>query len=205
MKLVQIQAPYSPQTDSATRPQALVRRSDVKPGLESDYETYVSVAAMDAIHAHIRWGSGLYDGLAEQGGILVGQAFQETNGQGFSIVTHALAGILGDGSMTYLKLGHACWHQMLSELEALREASPEATLEVIGWYHTHPGSLGVFMSGTDMRTQQLLFPKDWHIAMVMNPQKELWRVYHGYEAKLHQGWICELEPSPFNIEDHVDH
>lgn len=204
MKIVQIQAPYSPQEgDANERPRMLIRRSDVKPGLESDYETYLSVSAMDTIHAHVNWGTQSYVGLAEQGGILVGQAFREPSGHGYSLVTRAIAGALGDGSMTYLKMGHSCWHQMLSELDTLREASPNETLEIMGWYHTHPGNLGVFMSGTDMRTQQLLFPSDWHVALVMNPQKQLWRVYQGYEAKLHQGWIYKSESSPLDTEDHV--
>ena len=55
-------------------------------------------------------------------------------------------------------------------------------LQVIGWYHTHPGGLSVFMSGTDRATQRRHFSADWHFALVLNPHRQSIRAFHGPEC-----------------------
>jgi proteasome lid subunit RPN8/RPN11 len=46
---------------------------------------------------------------------------------------------------------------------------PEAN--IVGWYHSHP-NIGVFMSGTDMRTQQAFFYHDWSVSIVYDPVRQ---------------------------------
>lgn len=41
-------------------------------------------------------------------------------------------------------------------------------MKIVGWYHSHPG-FGVFMSGTDVITQRRYFPRDFHVALVIDP------------------------------------
>ena len=40
--------------------------------------------------------------------------------------------------------------------------------QIIGWYHSHPGYTA-FMSETDINTQKGLFPKPYHVAIVVDP------------------------------------
>jgi len=41
-------------------------------------------------------------------------------------------------------------------------------LIIVGWYHTHPG-MGIFLSGTDVNTMSLYYPKPYQIAIVIDP------------------------------------
>jgi proteasome lid subunit RPN8/RPN11 len=59
---------------------------------------------------------------------------------------------------------------------ALRDMPAGAT--VVGWFHSHPG-LGVFLSGTDLRTQRDCFGAEWQIAVVLDPQRREFGVFAG--------------------------
>jgi proteasome lid subunit RPN8/RPN11 len=47
----------------------------------------------------------------------------------------------------------------------------------LGWFHTHPNNLPVFMSSTDRYTHRLYFPTDDYCAIVINPQKKILRTF----------------------------
>ncbi len=47
---------------------------------------------------------------------------------------------------------------------------------IVGWCHSHPG-YGCFLSSTDVRTQKVFFPEDFHIAMVCDPLKSEWKAF----------------------------
>jgi hypothetical protein len=70
-------------------------------------------------------------------------------------------------------------HEQFAELQADR---PD--LKIIGWYHTHPNDLGVFMSATDRRTQELYFNKPGDFAIVLNPQRCHSQAFLGPECVL---------------------
>ena len=57
-----------------------------------------------------------------------------------------------------------------------------SSLRVVGWYHTHPNGLDVFMSGTDRDTQRALFPGAAQFALVLNPHRRLWRAFRGADS-----------------------
>src|SRR6185295_299681 len=77
---------------------------------------------------------------------------------------------------------------MLDYVDRLEDASGDAP-KVIGWYHTHPGSLDVFMSPTDQETQRRLFNQTWHFSLVLNPQRQEYRVYYGADSAECRGQI----------------
>lgn len=144
---------------------------------------HVTDAAMRRIHDHIEWKRSSSQNLVEQGGILLGSTIQDpVTGLLHGFVTDAIAAKSGArGSGAHLEMGHEAWHGMLVEADAIRDASNGAT-QLIGWYHTHPGQLDVFMSSVDRHTQETFFAEDWQFAIVLNPQRELWRVFHGRAA-----------------------
>jgi len=87
---------------------------------------------------------------------------------------------------------HETWKEMLDKADKLLEQSGSA-LQIIGWYHTHPNTLDVFMSGTDQNTQSRLFGNDWQFAIVLNPQKRIWCAFYGSHSTECQGYIIDNE------------
>lgn len=71
-------------------------------------------------------------------------------------------------------------------------------MRVIGWYHTHPNNLGVFMSGTDQRTQATFFSANWQFAIVLNPHRLQWKAFAGEQATECPGFVCKNFNEPSN-------
>jgi proteasome lid subunit RPN8/RPN11 len=108
------------------------------------------------------WKDASRDTSREHGGILVGEPFEDPGGRYFVVVRAAVAAHEPSGSPTHMQFRPESWKPIWDKLYA------EPTLRIVGWYHTHPG-LGVFLSGTDLRTQRLYFAAPWHIAIVIDP------------------------------------
>jgi len=100
----------------------------------------------------------------------------------YGVVHSVVAGDLAKGSGAYLLMDHETWKSMLDRADRLNEALGQDAMRVVGWYHTHPNELSVFLSGTDRATQARMFSRPWQFAVVLNPQKEIWRVFHGAES-----------------------
>ena len=72
---------------------------------------------------------------------------------------------------------------MYKELDTMNQRRPaQERLELVGWFHTHPNSLDVFMSGTDRWTQSRLFSGERCIALVFNPHRKLWKCFRTEEC-----------------------
>lgn len=71
----------------------------------------------------------------------------------------------------------------MKEKMAITDPRAAEELSVIGWWHTHPNELPVFMSGTDMETQRLKYFKPEKYAVVLNPHKGIWRAFAGADAR----------------------
>ncbi len=52
------------------------------------------------------------------------------------------------------------------------------TTRKIGWYHSHP-NLGIFMSETDRANQRLFYGQEYHIALVVDPVRDLAGCFRG--------------------------
>lgn len=68
--------------------------------------------------------------------------------------------------------------------EKLAKTDPEGAeqLKVLGWYHTHPNNLDVFLSSTDMETVRLKYYKPEKYSVVLNPHRGIFRAFAGGNA-----------------------
>ncbi len=98
----------------------------------------------------------------EHGGILLGEAYEDPGGRYYVVIQSAVAADESKGSSTHLRFRPESWKPIWDKLHSDR------SLKIVGWYHTHP-RLGVFLSGTDLRTQLLYFSSPWNIAIVIDP------------------------------------
>ena len=147
-----------------------------------NYSLYTTQKAWTEIAEHIGWNKhNVQFNRVEQGGLLIGRVYKDEE-KIFGVVTQTISGDLAQGSSTYLDMGHDVWKKMLDKKDELLKEDDK--LHVIGWYHTHPNNLSVFMSGTDMNTQNTMFPENWHFAMVINPHQKVWKVFQGDACKV---------------------
>ncbi len=154
-------------------------------GSSLGYEFYLKMNAFNTIQHHIAWGSRTHENVVEQGGLLLGHAFRNPDsGVVYAIAEQAIPGRLARGSAGYLAVTHETWKEMLDYVDRLG-----TQLQVIGWYHTHPNNLDVFMSGTDRTTQERLFGNDWQFAIVLNPHKQIWRAFYGADSRECRGYV----------------
>ncbi|MFN0201019.1 MAG: hypothetical protein ACKVTZ_05835, partial [Bacteroidia bacterium] len=163
--------------------------SNIKDRTQGTVKLYLSATAQNTIFNHIGWGKTTDTNGVEQGGIMLGQTYIEPEtGIQFGHVEQVVCGYSGRGSSAYLDLGHDVWKEMLDEVDELLELE-KTPLQIIGWYHTHPNSLPVFMSGTDRNTQQFMFGQTWQYAIVLNPHKKIWRAFYGTNSDECQGYF----------------
>lgn len=133
-----------------------------------DLQVIIVWEAWREIHRHVR-----SDTSREQIGLLMGTVFRDTGGAYRTLVTQALPLPSSDASPVHVALTHESTGRIA---EALRRLPSEST--VVGWYHSHP-NLGVFLSGTDLRTQRACFAQDWHVAVVVDPVRRESGVFTG--------------------------
>lgn len=155
----------------------------------SRYHLYISGSASQALFDHIGWGTNTAENAVEQGGWLLGRVFRDRDRKLiWGSVHRVVPAELARGSSTHLHFPSEAWKAMLDCLDDLEDRSTNSA-RVIGWYHTHPGALDVFMSGIDRETQGQLFREPWHFSVVLNPQREQFKVYHGADSEECRGDI----------------
>lgn len=139
-------------------------------------------SALKDLDAHIHWGERRRDNLVEQGGYMIGNVYRDFKTQALFAIVSRLVPVHGaEGTEAFLDMGtDASYDATLRENEILQKDNNN--MRRVGWYHTHPGRLGVFMSGTDMQTQTKSYFHDWQFAVVLNPQKQIWRGFRGARA-----------------------
>jgi proteasome lid subunit RPN8/RPN11 len=124
------------------------------------------------------------DTSREHGGILLGHAFQDQELGHYVVVLESVAAIISLGSSVHLRFVDASWEPVWKRTQE----APE--LQIVGWYHTHPG-LGVFMSGTDLKTQRLHFGQPWQVAIVIDPVADRMGCFLGADGKRRSPTIFE--------------
>jgi proteasome lid subunit RPN8/RPN11 len=179
-------------TSTSRKPKFVVREDQstreivirAKPFVAEKDTLFIRESAMAAIKAHIEWGRVTPENIKEQGGILIGSLCETpTQRDQFVIVTHALPIFSSTHSSGYIKFDHADWHKVLSRFDALKDRGRlDPATKIVGWYHTHPGCLDCFMSGTDLTTQRSVFHRPWNYALVLNPHRQIGTCFVGGEA-----------------------
>ena len=125
------------------------------PQSESGYSllVFINKCCLEAMHEHAHC-----DILREQAGILCGQAYQDS-GQLYLDVNSVFP-VDTINSSTHFQFHERSWEPVWRQFQD--------NSAIVGWYHTHPG-LGIFLSPTDLRTQESYFAARWQIAVVIDP------------------------------------
>jgi proteasome lid subunit RPN8/RPN11 len=125
----------------------------------------------------------------EQGGWLIGKYILDPAGtpvQGE--VTHVLEaktecrfpGYIEWDALEEIRLQQT-FFQLQEELAKTDPITAEQ-LTVLGWWHTHPNALDVFLSSTDMETVRLKYYKPEKYSVVLNPHRGIFRAFAGRNA-----------------------
>lgn len=191
-EITEIRPPYRPEPDTIP---------SIKYSSHSNFDTtvinhhilYIQENAFKTIKKHIDWSSDTPRNTVEQGGLLLGKVlFDQAKKITCGIVQQAIRSDLAKGTSASLEVTHEAWKKMFDHVDTLL-GDHDSKLHIIGWYHTHPNKLDVFMSGVDRATQSRLFSNDWQFAVVLNPHKKIWRVFYGSNSEECQGYIVEVD------------
>jgi proteasome lid subunit RPN8/RPN11 len=114
---------------------------------------------------------------SELGGVLLGHAYR--NGQRLVVdVLAALPAQTVDHGPVHFTFTADAWSQIHRDKEA-----KYAQLEIIGWFHTHPG-LAVFYSSDDVVVHSAAFTLPWHIGLVVDPLRSEAAYFGWQQGKL---------------------
>lgn len=103
----------------------------------------------------------------EIGGWLLGKAWQHPGTQEYSVSFERFVQLQrAQSSDTMLEFKTHAWRLLDRAFDLYREDQ----LELVGWFHTHPG-WGVFLSETDINTHTTFFQKPYHIALELESKK----------------------------------
>ncbi len=149
---------------------------------DADIGVFMSREALDTARNHGRSSLG-----AEVGGILFGRVYRNAALMAVDVVA-AVPAHDAAGTPVHLTFTPQAWDHVFE-----RRAELEEGLEVVGWYHTHPG-LGVFLSGTDLKTHADFFGQPWQVAMVLDPVRGDEGVFLGSGEHLPLGAYLRREP-----------
>ena len=136
----------------------------------------------EKLKGYIGWGHQTSANRVEQGGILLGRVYRYKS-EIFSFVEDCVLANTR-GSSALVEFTPNMWSIMQQELDDLNvQKDKEKQMAIIGWFHTHPNGLSVFMSGTDQNTQDKNFSQDWQVSVVLNPHKMKLRAFFGKEIQ----------------------
>ena len=139
---------------------------------------FVDRAALEKAQAHLRGNVEV-----EQGGLLLGQAFFDPQTHAYLLlVWDALPAPDGIETPTFFGYTASSWRALTPQLQQM-----PVDWTVIGSYHSHP-NMGVFLSETDLDTQEEIFCADWQIALVIDPVKEEIGFFVGKDGQKCADW-----------------
>lgn len=125
----------------------------------------------------------------EQGGWLVGRYITDASGNPVQgEVTDVLEaktecrfpGYIEWDAMEEIRLQQAFFR--LQDKLADTDPAGAEQLRVLGWYHTHPNHLDVFLSSTDMETVRLKYYRPEQYSVVLNPHRGIFKAFAGANA-----------------------
>lgn len=101
----------------------------------------------------------------EVGGVLLGRKGAVTN---FPRVDSALEALRAEEERATLTFTQETWSAIHARLEEIAAANNGEELEIVGWYHSHPG-FGIFLSDHDLFIQRNFFSDPMQVALVVDP------------------------------------
>lgn len=190
-----------PEPEERVLPEALFEdEGEVRHATDSSHYLVLVGESAQQLLDHVGWGRRTATNGVEQGGILLGRIYRDPERKQVVGVVHAaIPGQGAQGSTTGLRMDTTVWAAMLGRLDQLRK-DDQRDLHVVGWYHTHPNELGVFMSATDQETQSRFFNQDWHFSLVLNPHRRYFEVFHGRDSIRCAGWLDAERQLPVELQ-----
>ena len=146
---------------------------------------YIYPSAFEEFKAHIGWRALTAENRIEQGGILVGEVYRDSDSKIVCGLARHIIPSLKSGNEVYIQFTRDDWLAMYQEFErkyALRQSGEENKQCVLGWYHTHP-NMPVRMSNVDKMTHRQFFSSRWQFSVILNPQRGIWSVFNGAECE----------------------
>jgi proteasome lid subunit RPN8/RPN11 len=145
----------------------------------------VSEAAWNKVKRHLESKTHV-----ELGGVLLGLAAYDVElDTHYTIVIDAAPASGGKSSSIRFEFTSEGWESIRSEMERSGNR-----LTIVGWYHSHPG-FGIFLSSTDMHTQQSFFSQNWQLALVYDPLSGDRGFFAGARgAQLPEGDVVGFDP-----------
>lgn len=107
----------------------------------------------------------------ELGGVLLGRQAVDQNGRPMVLVQDSLRAEHYEATRGSFKFTHSTWSEITR-----RRARMNDGLEIVGWYHTHPG-WGIFLSDLDEFICRNFFGRPLDVALVIDPRQG------------HRGWF----------------
>lgn len=152
-------------------------------------------SAVRDIWSSIDWGMSTSRNRTEQGGALVGN-FCDAAPEGSASrevwveVVHAIPCQQPETSQSeFLVMSAENWLEM-ENIRCRNNLRDGTDYVLVGWYHTHPGTLPTGFSGTDYNTHSAQFPFDYSIGAVFNPHRQIWSVFYGPSCRAGAGYLC---------------
>ncbi len=102
----------------------------------------------------------------EVGGVLLGSICRSRQGL-VTTVAEAVPAARTQADRGHVTFSHQSWEEIYSYLDSL---APD--LQIVGWYHTHPG-FGVFFSHHDRFIQENFFAGPGQLGVVIDPVKKM--------------------------------
>jgi proteasome lid subunit RPN8/RPN11 len=151
---------------------------------------FIRQSAYAQLREHLR-----QDLTVEMGGLLYGEAFYDPGRAVYLLaIGAALAATGGIETPTSFAYTPASWQGLTPRLQQLPLA-----WTLIGSYHSHPG-LGVFLSETDLDTQEAIFAQDWQIALVVDPIADTLGFFVGKDGTPCTHWRIVPDPKTLGTE-----
>ena len=143
----------------------------------SNYLLYILKDAANAILSFIEWDKHTEHNHTEVCGFMIGHHYYDESKDIYYTEVESIITVPTDMSTeVYLQLSTDSMFAIEQALDAYN-AEHNTDCKFIGWFHTHPNSLPVFMSSTDLITQTRYFSDDLGYAIVLNPHKLYWKAF----------------------------
>lgn len=143
----------------------------------SNYLLYILKDAANAILSFIEWDKHTEHNHTEVCGFMIGHHYYDESKDTYFTEVESIITVPTDMSTeVYLQLSTDSMFAIEQALDAYN-ADHNTDCKFLGWFHTHPNSLPVFMSSTDLITQTRYFSDDLGYAIVLNPHKLYWKAF----------------------------
>jgi len=122
---------------------------------------FVDLDVMRDMEAHAQTNTNV-----ELGGVMLGKQCVDHEGRPFVLVTDSLRAEHYEATRGSFKFTHETWQQI-----SRQRARFHPELEMVGWYHTHPGWT-VFLSPMDLFICNNFFNRPLDVALVIDPRND---------------------------------